>query len=286
MKQLVVLLISLVCPLFVSAQDDMYFVPSKKGGADSYSSSTHTVPSTVTYGRQNERDVDEYNRRGSSTEYEDTMAAEYAAADDYSCTERIIRFHSPSVGIYISSPYYWDYYYDDWWWYRSSFYGWGGWWSWGYPYSPYYAFYPYYGWGGYYDYYWGGWHRPHLPVWNPRPSTVGNKVGDWRPGPTGGYVRYGTGYRNSNRYSISGNQASPTRRNYGTIPQRTFSGNRNNNSSGQREPIRSNRTFGQPSNNSNQNRTVVSPSRSYNNTPSRSSAPSRSGGGRSFGGRR
>lgn len=273
----------------------MYFVPSKATETAKTTPVTQTRTTTTTITTTTTStpwcDVDEYNRRGqyaptdADTTWSENADPDEALYDDYSCTARIIRFHSPTVGVLVSSPYYWDFYYDlvwyDPWLYPS--YGWRAWWSWGYPWY-WSAYSPWWDWG------WGwGWHRPYPPLWhggwNPRP-IAGNKVGQYRPGPTGGGVRYGTGYRRSNvgtgnRYGIDRNTGNATRRPYyrqnsrnGQNSQgtRRFTVPRENSNSNQRQNVSPNRLFS-------------APSRSFS-APSRSFTPSRSGGGRSFGGRR
>ena len=198
-----------------------------------------------------------------------------------SCTERIILFHSPSVGVVISSPYYWDYYYDPWWYgsWRWPYYAWSSWWW----YDP---WYPGWGWG---PPYWGHVHWPH------RPLNVGSGLGQWRPGPTGGYVRYGNGYRrpstgqfttnrpgsvNTGRFGTTTiRRVSTGRRNFNMYRQsgtnqennRTFNNNRrfNNSRSNNSTQQRSERSFS-PS------RSYSSPGRSFG-SPGRSTGTSRGG---------
>lgn len=239
------------------------------------------------------RDVDEYNRRGAYAE----SAAEANDSTDYvdedipemSCTERIILFHSPSVGVVISSPYYWDYYYDPWWYgsWRWPYYAWSSWWW----YDP---WYPGWGWG---PPYWGHVYWPH------RPLNVGSGLGQWRPGPTGGYVRYGSGYRRPSAGQFTTNRLGNVNTGrFGTTTNRRFStGRRNFNmnrssgtNSGSNRTFNNNRRFNNSRTNSSmqqRSERSFSPSRSFS-SPGRSfSSPDRSigtsrGGGRSFGGRR
>ena len=184
MKRIFISLIAL-CTVSVGSfaqNDDLYFVPSRSA------KTTATPPSGVpsssyqpigtpnegywAEGRGNDHwDVDAYNRRGAYADslnadslyqsmYADSLSL-YAGGSGYDCTERIIRFHSPSPGVCVSSPYYVDFYYDTYWydpWYRSSWY-WGvydPWWGWGYGYSPYW----YSGWYG-----WYGWYNPWYHPW-------------------------------------------------------------------------------------------------------------------------
>lgn len=295
--------------------DDLYFVSSKQKQEKQVEE-----PRRATYtpiqekqdetnwaeGRGNgEWDVDTYNRRDTKA---DTANAELSLDEenDYGIyTTRIVRFHSPRVGVYVSSPYYvdvYDYWYDPWFyntWYDpwyTPWYGWGwhagywpGWYGWGWHYPHYH-----YGWG------WNwGWHHPHYDYawgWGHRaPSNA-------RYGRNGGWISYsGRPAESGNRYTgrpVSGNR-------YGYRPSRDFGNNYNNST-------RPSRNFGNDRNNSNISRpsrnfgnsNTSRPARSFGNDnnasrPSRSnfSAPSRnvgggsvgggrSGGGRSFGGRR
>lgn len=288
MKPFILFLIGFCAPLSLLAQDDMYFVPSKSEAKEPVVTYT-----PVEVSRDVVRDVDEYNRRGAYAESAAAIndSADYVDEDapEMSCTERIILFHSPSVGVVISSPYYWDYYYDPWWYgsWRWPYYAWSSWWW----YDP---RYPGWGWG---PPYWGHVHWPH------RPLNVGSGLGQWRPGPTGGYVRYGNGYRRPSTGQFTTNRpGSVNTGRFGTTTNRRFStGRRNfnmNRQSGTNQE--NNRTFNNNrrfnnsrSNNSMQQRSEqsFSPSRSYSSpgrsfgSPGRSTGTSR-GGGRSFGGRR
>lgn len=199
-----------------------------------------------------ERDVDEYNRRymfyddGSEeadTLYEDSVAAEeegewvngFNGSDaDYQYTKRILRFYTPTVGIPVSSPLYWDlcygpdaiYWnvYDDGFYayafpsswnslYYSPAFSWSwGWrpWGWGYSwyggwYSPWYDPWYYGPWYGY-----GWYHHPHY--WGPHygGGWVGRPVN--RPS-----VRYREGYSGGRISSVrpsrttTGTRVTPTR---------------------------------------------------------------------------
>ncbi len=280
MKPFILFLFGFCVPLSLLAQDDMYFVPSSK--------KAEPVVEQVVYNPHYEdapRDVDEYNRRGVYNMPADSVQEQAETETDdagMSCTERIIMFHSPSVGIYVSSPYYWDFCYDPWWyspWY-GSYWGWRSWWW----YDP---WYPHWGWG---PPYWGPARPPHHIV------HVGDKVGQWRPGPTGGYVRYGNNYRTSSaqRYSATGRNFSTGGRSQNAVNRRFTTGRRNFNAGSQNGLNtglnRNNNTNRRMSTPDNAGRSFT-PNRSFG-TPSRSmGAPARSmgaprGGGRSFGGRR
>lgn len=321
------LLLSLMAVCYFSVatyaqDDDVYFVPSRNADKQqreeantshpTYSDNTGHAASNWAEGRGNGQwDVDQYNRRGS---YRDSIAADSSALAsvpdtasayvyedaDATYTVRLIRFHSPRVGIYVSSPYYDSFFYDPFWadfwpynyWTWNSWYGWGyaawGPWSFGW-YDPWYG--PYWGWnhwwGWHYGPAWGGWY-PHYPY----PGT--HWAGNARRGPTGGYVaysrggagrgrisssRYGAGSRNAGRENAVNRNIRPSR-NYGN----TSSGNRR--SSERNTPSRSynrnsQRSYSTPSSGSSRNR-----SGSFS-TGSRSGggfSSGHSGGGRSFGG--
>lgn len=326
-------------PAALAQSDDVYFVPSKadkqdkaaqaEGSAVGTSSYTPLPPSqqqgsgeydTWADGREGGPwDVDAYNRRtgGESQQRGDSLAAQEGYAEgggyaaDNSCTSLIVRFHSPTVGVYVSSPYYLDFYdpwfspwgYDPWWGWPASWWGWGwpasyygwGWrpWGWGYGgwyggwYDPWYA-----GWG------WGpswGWYPPH----HHGPSYAWNA----QRGPRGGFVAYGN-RPSSSRPSAgssfnrpSGNRYAGYRpsRNFGTggsRPSRSYNNSRPSRNFGTTTTSPS-RSFG---NGNNGNRSFSSPSRSFGGGGGSYSSPSRSfgggggggarGGGRSFGGRR
>ena len=213
--------------LTVSAQDDdLYFTPArKKAKQTDVPAAVTPAPRNVTVVNAarpqlevyntNSRNDDEYNRRGnysgtwqtSGGAGSDSLAAEvdtireYGRYDlddpelDYTYSRRILRFHSPRVGYYVSSPYYWD-----------LVYGYG---VYDYFYDPFYydfydPFYWNYGWG--YGYAWGpwaswysplwGWYTPHYhwatwgygPAWHSsshyaslRPRTIGPRNGGISP---------------------------------------------------------------------------------------------------------
>ena len=317
-KILSLMLLAAVGFMPATAQDDdVYFVPSKSSKTSqkdrsNFSSQAERIPveASNTYDNlyeMSDRDIDAYNRRYAVTDSID-------AADDYVedneegiYTRRLVRFHSPTVGVYVSSPYYdvvADYYwYDPWFtpWYYSPFYGPNYAWTW----SP-WAYDWYWGWG-WHTWWYDPWHYHHHHHWYDtawRPSFNG------RPG-NGRYIdtyRRVTADRPSRNYNYaSGTTTSRTRpsRSYNTSTSgadragRQF-GNSSNSSQ------RSSRSFS-GSGNSNQ-----STQRNYGTTPSRgmgnSAVGSRSmgsgssvgsghsmggsrsmgggGGGRSFGGRR
>lgn len=154
------------------AQDDLYFVPTKKKEVQKVDVSTSSEYDNWADNRNSTIDVDAYNRRGTSDKTDDS--AYYPEEDDNeSYTNRIVRFHAPGVTV-VSSPYYTEYidvYADPWYsfyspysWYNytwSSHYGWYYSWGWNRPYHWYYSCYdPWWGWHGHY-------HPVHHPVWYP-----------------------------------------------------------------------------------------------------------------------
>ncbi len=152
----------LLMPMLAMAQDDdgMYFVPEKKTvevKKESKSTVTKvnrsTTPSVAVY-NSSPRNEDEYNRMSapSDSDYEeDYDEVAYDEEDDFRLSRRIVRFHSPRVGLAISSPFYWDLAYS---------YG-----AYDYVYDV-YAYDPFfwdYGWR--YGWSWGAWHSWHAPMW-------------------------------------------------------------------------------------------------------------------------
>lgn len=317
-KILSLMLLAAVGFMPATAQDDdVYFVPSKSSKTSqkdrsNFSSQAERIPveASNTYDNlyeMSDRDIDAYNRRYAVTDSID-------AADDYAedneegtYTRRLVRFHSPTVGVYVSSPYYdvvADYYwYDPWFtpWYYSPFYGPNYAWTWSL-----WAYDWYWGWG-WHTWWYEPWHYHHHHHWYDtawRPSFNG------RPG-NGRYIdtyRRVTADRPSRNYNYaSGTTTSRTRpsRSYNTSTSGTDrAGRQFGNSSNSSQ--RSSRSFSGSGNSS------QSTQRNYGTTPSRgvgnSSVGSRSfgsgssvgsghsmggsrsmgggGGGRSFGGRR
>lgn len=313
-----IMLVWLMFPLNnLAQQDDMYFVPQKekkevkkppqKNDTDNIelvADSVATRSSGYSFSYEepysaNERDVDEYNRRyhlvdssvtGGNTDDEVTAAESTAdergwvngfegSEEDYACARRILLFCSPSVGIPVSSPLYWDlcygpssiYWnvYDDgfyayafptywnslyyapwdagyWWTFRYSYPYWGFGFGWGYPY--------YYGWR--YPY----WHHHHYPhyAWNMH-ST--NRVG--RPA-VGRPVPGRTGVSVSNRGARVSRSYTTSNRGARTTTTRVNSTNSN------RKPVTTTRS---------QNRA----NRSYQSTTTNRVSPSNTGVSRSSG---
>ena len=297
----------------IAQDDDVYFMPSKSKKEVKEKTpepaNAEYLPNDHLYSHDNwadgrtdnGRDVDEYNRRGKyDTEEEETSTVRQNSENEVetvSCTERIVRFHSPTVGVYVSSPYYADYidiWFDPWYydpWYRG--YGYYGWHSYYHPwYNPWYDpwYDPWYNpWGPYY-----GWYYPYY-----RPSYRPVAPAGAHYGPHGGYVYYGnrnnSGNRhyNNNRYSGRYQQDRPSReytdryhnerpsRNYGSNagnrPSRDFGGTNTSRPSrrfGDNGTTRPNREFSGSSNRTDRN---------MNTTPSRPRNTGNLGGGRNFG---
>ena len=306
-KILPLLLLAASVSLPLQAQDDdVYFVPSKSkkevktdyrpAVRQSEVDMLETVAgtSTTSCSQMGDEDVDAYNRRYrpadtlSSAAVEDVDDAEnYSSSESY--TVRLVRFHSPTVGVWVSSPYYavvtddlyadiwldpWDLYYSPW-------------------YTPYYR--PYWSWGWsscsslWWSYGWGWapyWHHHHYPIWHHpyHPIYPGGHPGyAWRPSGRPVSRPIGDGrlsYRPSREYSQSAGRSVSGRpsRSYSTTP----SSNRNVSTTRPSRQIGTSTRTTTPSN----QRDYSSPSRSLGSSerPSRSySAPSRSMGG-SFGG--
>ncbi|MCR5780754.1 MAG: hypothetical protein K6G70_09470 [Bacteroidaceae bacterium] len=204
---------ALILPLTIWAQDDMYFASSKKAKkeaaakkeaqkqAQQRATQRYTIdaypdePLNIT---GSNRSVDEYNRRGYSSqrggqaelvqqpdgrfvmevpESDSTMVSTrslignsyergydegFIDGEDYALTRRMGRFGYSSV---YSSPWYYNYYdpfyYDDLYWgtYDPFYYGYYSYYGWNRPYWGYtYGYYSPY-WRGYYGYY--GWRNPY-----------------------------------------------------------------------------------------------------------------------------
>lgn len=193
MKKIVLMSAMAVLTLSVTAQDDMYFVPTKKNVEKSAAS--YGMPEKTYYSgcRQS---VDEYNRmavrNGSSVTAIDSTGNDIVGFDavqgvypdsmaqngDYTCTRRMSRFDDYSWrdpywdGYYAGrasslwyDPWYSPYWYDSW-------YGWGW---------PYYGYYSSWYWND--PWYWGGWHGHyyHHPIY----------IGGVGHGYYGGARRYG-----------------------------------------------------------------------------------------------
>lgn len=209
MKRLVIFSAMLAfTQLSIIAQDDLYFFPEK-----SKEQKTEVKVENKTKAREPElifkgnadvevyntssRDEDEYNRRymysGDDVEPDTIEAVEsniYDDENDYQYSRQILRFYSPHVGVYVSSPYYWDlvygygafdyiyadplFYYDPYYWSWGWSFGWG-WRPWGSWYGPF--------WGWYHPHHWVGWgcgpcwHNPHPVRYNANRGTFVNGYG-------------------------------------------------------------------------------------------------------------
>lgn len=282
--------------------DDVYYVPTAEQRAaekaqqaleSSYSNleGSHAISSNENWakGRRGNFDTDAYNRRSRSQITDTINASDFNnAADDWNCTTRLVRFHAPTVGIIVSSPYYMDYYdywysplsyrYYDPFWSDWSWYGWGrpwyyscwGWSSWAWH-SPWYS-----GWYGGYSPWYGGWGWSSYPrYWGYTPRyDYGWHDRNYQRGPVGGGRSFGNGSRS---YSNNGYNSRPY-----TNRQNSSRSYDNSNSS---------RTSGRYYN----TQTPSAPSRNYEapvqprtySSPAPSSAPRTysGGGGMSGGGR-
>ena len=311
MKKTILLSALLVAmPLSMMAQDDLYFVPTKKAvqeakkdyyrqnGYDDYSYSGST------------RSVDEYNRRGGSY-YEDIpdssdvidfsgeMGVYPDSADmggDYQLTRQMARWdgYTPTdaywegydrgrsdewaVSSWHSPWYYSSYYpwYDSYWydpWYYGH-YGWGLSWSWGwrYPYSYYSSWY----YPGYYHHY--GYYRPY---YGGSAYTVrGHRY--YRPGSrsssTAAGRRTSGGGTTYSRGTFGRSSAGTTRGSFGSR-----SGNTVGTSSNTRSSSASSGSFGRSSGGTFGSRSSSSSSSSSARSSISSSSSSRSSSSGSFG---
>lgn len=309
MKKFALSLISLLALSSAAwAQDDIYFVPSKKAlqveqqqsGQRYKNSSSYNNDSDYDYDnwadyRIGSRDVDEYNRQRKARTRKEMVDTIYND-DQQTMTGRIVRFRSPR-GVIVSSPFYYDYYYDlayydpwfsDWGW--SSWYGWydpfyygrswnrwispWGWSSWYSPWgfsvwhSPWYS-----GW----NWGWGGWYSPYDHYgWG---GYYRNYTYDVRPR---GNTYYGVTGSNSRRGGAFDSRGGGFTSRSGNVSRGgSWSGRGNYNTSTTNSSyqyndvpsrrgdiVNSSRRGGRPVEN-------YSPSRSMNNTYSQ---PSRSGG--------
>lgn len=221
-KMLLSLLMVALMPFALNAQtvnDDLYYVPSKKKEAKidikapvketTVMVETETPIKVVVRDKKKQvRDIDEYNRRYDSREYEfteenDTLYIDErevpeldgewvngfdGTEDDYEYAVRLIRFRNPLYGVSVGSPFYWNIVYgmDSWDWnvYTDGYYAYAFptytnrlWWNWRYGpiwYNSYWSWYDYY-WN--YPYY--AWHSHYYPHWShPHhfyPSYVGGR---------------------------------------------------------------------------------------------------------------
>lgn len=330
-RKILLLTAILALPFAIYAQnDDMYFVSSKKKSiSEKKTVEKRTLKNNnespwrdaedVDYHSGALRDVDEYNRRGSSqrqvlarlegdtlyvdspdtleqkeylVRYEQNYAVDEPYNDDYYFSTRLSRYH----GFYHYDPFMWDIcfgwydpWYDPWYgwygpYYRHGLYSWCSWgWGWGHCHLGWH-----HGWGP-------GWHHGWAPAAPPRPHRPGGSAvanGGQRPGGGRGAVTSSRGGRNyatasrSNMASSRGGRnagvtSSPSRGN--RMPANQNGGRYNSSSRGSR----SSSTYSTPSRSSRSS----SSSSSYS-SPSRGSSGggfsggSRGGGGFSGGGSR
>ena len=250
------LLVTVSFSCFAQDYDDIYYNSSKKKAKKTtviVEQNENTVTDTnngVSYVSQGVvRDVDEYNRRYSVLDtlaYDNSVSSENQG--DFVYTDRIKRFHNPSVIIETNDPEiaeiyyvstspnvnlivgtpssYWNPYWYDWYfpsyswhvgWYGPSWYNWGwnwsfGWgWDWCHP-----VYYPH--------------HHHHYPSWGP---IVPNHPGHGVKPPAGGHrPTYNAGGRRPNVNRSSGSNAGVGRRPAVTVGNRnngTVSNDKNNN---------------------------------------------------------
>lgn len=337
MKRLVIFSAMLaLTQLSIIAQDDLYFFPEK-----SKEQKTEVKVENKTKAREPElvfkgnadvevyntssRDEDEYNRRymysedGSDGTKPDTIDGVdesdiFDDENDYQYSRQILRFYSPQVGVYVSSPYYWDlvygygafdylyadpfFYYDPYYWSWGWSFGWG-WRPWGSWYGPF--------WGWYHPYHWVGWgcgpcwHDAHPVRYNSNRGTFVNGYGRGSRIRTGDVVstsrtsafnRTSILDRTNSRYNrgnyLDGSRGTGINSNGQTLTTRRRGYTRGQNNSNTDVQTRTRRTssFNRSSNQSTRN----TPTYSRPSNSSRSgnfSSPSRSGGfggGGSFGG--
>lgn len=303
MKKLALLLAWMaVVPCVTYAQDDdVYFIPSEDVTPVDDHASSYT-PLTVDAADEvadhagadyySDSQIDAYNRRGNGTgtvQYGD-YEADTSAQTEGSMTERLIRFHSPEINVYVSSPYYWDYYYDPVWWYSPGWapcYSWSWGWAWAGPfwswswrwgwYDPFWG--PTWGWGGWYDPFWRPpyWHHP-LPPHHGGPGLRPYRGGRTIAGYTGrggrNYGTFGSGSRGG-----SATYLRPSNR-FGNNVQRPSQQGLNNRNNALRPSQQNNR---RPTRTYNNSSTPTRPSGNRTFTPSRGSQFNRSQGTRSFG---
>ncbi|MBQ8655819.1 MAG: hypothetical protein IJ527_01990 [Prevotella sp.] len=283
MKKLIMLsIIAVGLPLQLSAQDDMYFVPTKELAEQT--EREYGMP-RETYYIGSQRSVDEYNRRGSYYQVIDSLGNDtisfdgiagvypdstYIEPDDYRYTSRMSRFddYSPSEEFWAgynagrSMSWYSPWYYDSWYgpyrygygyygsWYNPWYYGWG----WSYPYYR-YGWNDWYAWYGprYYGGWYGGYHTHYYP------QTA--------------HVRHGVEYYGATRQT----------------PRSTFGNTRTRTTTTTTTPRTSRGTFGASRTNTytpNTNTNTYSAPRTNTNSGSFGSRGGNGGGGGSFGGSR
>ena len=210
-KWIFLLMVSLMMPAAMQAQDDLYFVPTKPNVEKS--AKKYGMPARTYYSGSN-RSVDDYNRRGTPDDiiyfdatpgvYPDSLQRDSLARrpfmagdtlamqqDDFEYSRRISRFDDDNW----RSEAYWDGYRDgrrDWAWYDPWYDPWyHG--RWGFGYSSWYGRPWYY--GG-----WYGWHDPFYYSWYHPVVYVGG--GSYRPvrGGVAGTRNHGGGHARSGSF--------------------------------------------------------------------------------------
>lgn len=204
-KQILIALLATLMPAMAVAQDDMYFVPTKANV--NKSSYDYGLPSGTYYSGSN-RDIDEYNRRGSYIQQIDSAGNDIITFDavsgvypdslsdvqtDYECARRMSRFDDYSwtdpywAGYYAGRSDYWGW--NDPWFYSSWYYSP---WHYGWGYDPWY-----WGWGGWHGSWWGypggWWGYPNYIVTTGRPTGTFNHIRGTGRRPLAGYGGNGTG---------------------------------------------------------------------------------------------
>lgn len=202
-KLLLILLMASLMPFSLVAQnvnDDLYYTPSKKQEAKvdiqapvkttTVVVQTDTPMKVVVRDKKKQvRDIDEYNRRYESSDYEfsadnDTLYIDErevselegewvngfdGTEEDYEYAVRLIRFRNPRYAISISSPFYWDVVYGmnswDWNVYTDGYYAYAFptytnrlWYNWRFGPSWYNSYWGW-GWNSYWDYPYYSWHH-------------------------------------------------------------------------------------------------------------------------------
>lgn len=248
-KRIIHLILAAAAPLLGYAQvDDMYFVPQKQDKTARQTEEKPATPvlretdrafevrNTGSYAAAASRDVDEYNRRYRHDDYSaaDTTLTDVVDTDgqwvngfqgsesDYAYTKRILRFCTPSVGIPVSSPLYWDLCYGPnsiyWNVYDDGVYAYAfpsSWNSW--YYSPYFSYswgwHPYYSYWGWGHPWYGGWYSPwyghhwhYAPHWGWGHHPGGSVPGGHRP-----VSRPSVRYRENSPLAIGAQRGTATR---------------------------------------------------------------------------
>jgi hypothetical protein len=294
----------------ILAQDDMYFTPRKKAqGATAVTSQVvdddapyrYRIPADATdeeyvdYGNS-DRDVDEYNRRGSSAGdysqrpvYDDSVTISRQEYEDYAYSRQMERFddYNGRFTLIVNDPWYYDSwyspYYDSYYWGTSWYYPWYSSYSW---YDPWYRS-SYWGWGY-------GWHRPYYSYYRPyyyRPyyGRTSYRRGGYITNRSTPYGRSSYGYGNrSNSVYRGGSSASRGSARTPQTPSSTRRSTFGNNSSrggyignsstygGSSSSTRSSGSFG--------NSSTTRSSGSFGNSGSFGGGGTRSGGGGFSGG--